>query len=187
VIELRGERTMLRTLEREHCRILWQQFEPTEPIPTEALNPGLSVEGADKWFEEMQARQGREQVYLGVFTPAGELIGDIQLASIDWRSRAASIGCGITRQAERGKGYGCDATLTLLRYGFEHLDLHRISAATAGYNAAAQHVLAKCGFTQEGCEREAIYCAGRRWDRLNYGLLRPEFEQRWPLRVPPAG
>ena len=98
MIELIGRRVSLRTLERSHCRILWDQYEPQQPIPTEPLNPGLLVEGVDKWFEEMQAKQGREQVYLGIFSMAGELLGDIQLANIDWRNRTASLGVGIAQQ-----------------------------------------------------------------------------------------
>lgn len=182
MIELIGSKVSLRTLEREDCRALWVQYEPQQPIPTEPLNPGLSAEGAEKWFDEMQARQGREQVYLGVFTLSGDLIGDIQLANIDWRNRSASLGLGIASQSQRGRGYGADATLVLLRYGFEQLDLCRVSASTLEYNAAAQHVLAKCGFAQEGCEREAIYCAGRRWNRLTYGLLRADFETLFPAQ-----
>ena len=176
MIELCGKRVILRTLEREHCRELWEKYEPIEPLPTEPLNPGLSIEGADKWFEDIQAKQGREQVYLGVFTREGELVGDIQLANINWRDRTATVGLSIARQADRGKGYGTDATKTILRYGFEHLGLHRVTAVIAEHNGGAQRILEKCGFVQEGREREAIYNSGRRWDRLTYGLLRPEFE-----------
>jgi RimJ/RimL family protein N-acetyltransferase len=175
MIELRGEKVILRTLEREHCRELWENYEPAEPLPTEPLNPGLSVEGVDKWFEDMQAKQGREQVYLGVFTQEGELVGDIQLATIDWRHRAATIGLSIARRSDRGQGYGTDATLTLLRFGFEHFDLYRVAATVAEYNAGARSILEKCGFVEEGRERQAIYCGGRRWDRVLYGLLRADF------------
>jgi RimJ/RimL family protein N-acetyltransferase len=178
MIELRGEHVVLRTMERTHCRELWEAYEPTAPLPTEPLNPGLSVEGADKWFEEIQAKQGKEQVYLGVFALNDRLVGDIQLANIDWRHRTASIGLGIARQADRGCGMGTDAAQTLLRYAFQHLDLYRVYAVTAVYNAGAQRVLERCGFVQEGCEREAVYVGGKRWDRLCYGLLRPEFEER---------
>jgi RimJ/RimL family protein N-acetyltransferase len=176
VIELRGEKIVLRTLERAHCRELWVKYEPVEPLPTEPLNPGLSTEGADRWFDEMQAKQGREQVYLGIFAPDDKLVGDIQLSNVDWRQRTASLGFGIARQEDRGRGYGTDAARTLLRYGFEHLDLCRVSASTAEYNVAAQRSLAKCGFILEGRERQAIYCGGRRWDRFSYGLLRTDFE-----------
>ena len=142
MIELGGEKVVLRTLEREHCRELWEAYEPADPVPTEPLNLGLSIEGADKWFEDMQAKQGNQQVYLGVFTRDGRLIGDIQL-SIDWRHRTAGIGLSIARRADRGQGHGMDATVTLLRYAFQHLDLHRVSAATASHNTGAQRVLEK--------------------------------------------
>jgi RimJ/RimL family protein N-acetyltransferase len=178
MIELRGAKVLLRTLEREHCRQLWERYVPAEPLPTEPLNPGLSVEGADKWFEEMQAKQGREHFYLGIFTPAGELLGDIQLSNIDWRFRTAHLGGSIACVEERGQGYGTDAAHTLLRYGFDHLDLHRVTAVVAEHNTAAQRALEKLGFREEGRERQAIYCAARRWDRLIYGLLRHEFASR---------
>ena len=178
MIELHGEKTILRTLERKHCRELWEAYEPVEPLPTEPLNPGMSIEGADTWFEEMQAKQGKEQVYLGVFARDGKLLGDLQLSGIDWRHRVAGIGLSIARKVDRGQGYGRDATMTLLRYAFHQLDLHRVSAGTASHNLAAQRVLEKCGFVQEGEEREAIYCGGQRWGRVNYGMLRGEFAQQ---------
>jgi RimJ/RimL family protein N-acetyltransferase len=177
MIELRGQKVSLRALEREDCRQLWRAYEPADPRPTEPLQPGLSIEGADAWFEEIQAKQDREQIYLGLFTLAGELVGDIQLANINWRDRTAAIGLSIARQADRGQGYGTDAALTLLRFAFDHLDLYRVTASLVEYNRGAQRLVEKCGFVLEGREREAIYCDGRRWDRLLYRLLRSEFGQ----------
>ena len=177
MIELYGRLVVLRALEREHCRELWESFEPVEPIPTEPLRPGLSVEGAERWFDDMQARQEKDQIYLGIFYK-DQLVGDIQLSGIDWRSRIAEIGFGIARQADRRQGYAADAVHALLHFAFDHLDLIRVGARTTEHNANARGVLEKCGFVQEGCERQAIYCAGRRWDRLVYGLLRPDFEQQ---------
>jgi RimJ/RimL family protein N-acetyltransferase len=174
MIELRGEKVVLRTLERKDCRRLWEEYEPESPLPSEPLTPGLSAEGADKWFEEMQVKQGKEQVYLGIFTSGGELLGDIQLAHIDWRNRTATVGYGISRKQNRGKGYATDAVRVLARFAFEELDLYRLSVNTAAHNTAACRVLEKCGFVKEGCARLAVYCGGRRWDQLTYGLLRTE-------------
>ena len=64
----------------------------------------------------------------------------------------------------------------LLRYGFEHLDLYRISAATTSNNTGALRILEKTGFVQEGREREAVYWSNQRWDRLLFGILKSEFE-----------
>lgn len=177
MIKLRSEKVVLRALEREDCRRIWQEDEPAEPLPAQPTTPGLSVEGADKWFEQIQAKQGKEQIYLGIFTPEGELLGDIQLANIDWRNRTATLGYGITRAEYRGKGLATDAVLSLLRFAFRELDLYRVSADPAEYNAASRRVLEKCGFTQEGCARQAVYADGRRHNSLLYGLLRTEFDR----------
>lgn len=176
MIELKGEKAILRTLEREHCRQLWERYEPSEPVPTEPPNVGLSVEGADKWFEEMQAKQGQEHIYLGVFTPDGELLGDVQLANINWRDRTATLGGSISRLADRRAGYGTDAARTIPRYGFQELGLHRVEGETAQFNAAARRVMEKLGFREEGRRRQALYRAGRYWDSVIYGLLREECE-----------
>jgi len=176
MIELRGEKVRLRTLERVDCHKLWEAYEPIVPLPTEPLNPGLSIEKADDWFEEIQNKQGKEQLYLGVFTTDGELIGDIQLSGIDWRHRSANLGLSIARSADRRKGYGLDATLTLLAYAFQQLDIYRVSAVIISFNAPAEGILEKCGFVKEGQEREAIYSDGQRWDLIRYGLLRPEYQ-----------
>jgi len=167
---------VLRTLEREDCRRLWAAEEPGEPLPAQTTTPGLSVEGVDLWFEEMQARQGKEQLHLGIFTAQGELLGDIQLANIDWRNRTATIGYGISRVADRSKGFATDAVLTLLRFAFHEFDLHRVTADPAEYNTASQRVLEKAGFIREGRARQAIYMDGRRHNTLLYGVLRGEFD-----------
>lgn len=177
MIQLIGEHIVLRALEREHCRELWNAYEPVAPCDTQPLRIGLSHEGADEWFDDIRAKQGAEQIYVGIFLPDSALIGDIQLAHIDWRNRKAELGYGLSRQEHRGKGYGTDAARTLIRYGFDHLDLVRIQASTLEYNVACQRSLEKCGFTLEGRERQAVYIGGKRWDRLIYGMLRSECKQ----------
>ena len=176
MIELRGKNVVLRTMERAHCRTLWENHEPVEPFPTEHVRPGLSVEGADKWFEEIQEKQEKTQIYLGIFDNDSNIVGDIQLADVDWRNRTASLGAGIALAKDRGKGYCTDAAAVMLQYGFEHLDLYRVYAATMSNNSGAIRVLENLGFVQEGREREAVYWSNQRWDRLVFGILKAEFE-----------
>ena len=78
MVELTGRLAVLRPLERDHCKSLWERFEPEAPIPTEPLTVGMSVEGADAWYDEIQKTQGKGQVYLGIFTIEGDLVGDVQ-------------------------------------------------------------------------------------------------------------
>lgn len=174
MVELRGRTVVLRTLEREHCRELWEAYEPTQPLATEWLRPGLSIEGAEHWFDDIQAGQGRSRLDLGIFTLENRLVGDIQLAHFDWQNRSAELGLGVARAADRFQGYGLDAAQVIIRYAFEHLDLMRISARTTEYNEAARAALRRCGFVEEGRDREAVYAGGRRWDNVRYGMLRHE-------------
>ncbi|MFW6305539.1 MAG: GNAT family N-acetyltransferase [Candidatus Saliniplasma sp.] len=173
--ELKGETTVLKTLEREDCKKLWREHEVDQELPTQQIEPGRSIEQAEDWFEDIQKKQGDEQYYLGIFTKDDRLVGDIQLSNIDWRNRTAQLGIGISKKEDRNKGYGSDACLTILKFAFDHLDLYRIAAKTYEYNKAAIKLLKKNNFTLEGREREAVSISGERYDRFVYGLLRDEF------------
>ena len=73
---------------------------------------------------------------------------------------------------------GTEAVKLILEYGFNNIGLERISANTLEQNKATQRVLEKLGFTLEGTERKAVYFAGKKWDRLNYAILKEEFKIR---------
>lgn len=172
---LQGKDIYLNTLERADCKTLWQNSEYDMNCRAEPFCIGLSDEGADKWFDEIQAAQGKTHVRLGIFLNDGTVVGDVALQDIDWQNSACTIGMGMAKIAHRGKGYGQQAVRLMLAYGFTFLGMARISAETLDINIAAQKSLIKCGFTQEGRDRSAVYCGGARHDRLRYSILRDEF------------
>ena len=151
MIELRGEHVILRALEREHCHTLWEMTEIAEDVPTEHVQLGLAQENADKWFEEIQSKQGQTGVDFGVFTLEGKIIGHVQLHSIDWQDRSAELGLGFARVSDRGKGYGTNALQLIVSYAFDHLGLHRLAANPVAFNSPAIRVLEKCGFQWRCC------------------------------------
>ena len=174
-MKLQGEKIYLATLEREHCKKLYVEFEYDFANMAEQLHIGHSIEKSDAWFDEIQKLQGERHIRLGIFLPDGTVIGDIALQDLDWKNRSCTLGYGLTKLAYRGKGYATDAAKVILRYGFHHIGLERISATTQENNIGSQRVLEKCGFTLEGRERKAEYFASKRHDRLIYGLLAAEF------------
>ncbi len=180
MIELKGELVKLKALERDHCHTLWAQTEVIGDLPTQAFQPSLARENADKWFDEMQEKQGKSHFDFGIFDAEGNVIGHIQLHSIDWQMRSAELGLGLVSESNRGKGYGTDATRVIIRYGFDNLGLHRIMADPVEFNKPAIRVLEKCGFSEEGQEREAFYFGGRWYDRVIYAILDEEFRESSP-------
>ncbi len=176
-MKLFGKSIYLTCLEREDCKILWRAFEYDFGRVTEPLNIGHSIEKSDQWYDEIQKDQGDKQVRLGIFLHDGTLVGDVALQDIDWKNRSCHIGLGIAKIENRSKGYGSDAVDVILNYGFNNLGLERITANTLEQNIAAQRSLEKMGFRLEGTERQAVYFAGKRWSRLNYGILCEEYKK----------
>ena len=68
-------------------------------------------------------------------------------------------------------GYGTDAVRTLCRFGFDHVNLHRITLYVNADNAQAISAYEKVGFMHEGRLREAAFVHGSRVDLLAMGLL----------------
>jgi [ribosomal protein S5]-alanine N-acetyltransferase len=107
----------------------------------------------------------------------GDFVGSALLFAVDHRNRTAELGYAIAKD-QWGHGYATEASIALLRWGFRHLRLRRISAYVAAENTTSKRVLRKLGFRLEGRRREAQR-RGSRWaDDLEFGLLRPEFRDR---------
>jgi len=121
-----------------------------------------------------------------VIEAEGRAVGDIDLFHIDQRNRNADVGLGIWRSEDRGRGFGTDALRTMLRWGFRHLNLHRIELSVEPENLRAVHVYEKLGFVREGMRREHHYDDGTYRDELIMALLGREFESTDlnPVRAP---
>jgi RimJ/RimL family protein N-acetyltransferase len=104
------------------------------------------------------------------------LVGLARLYFIEWNNGSGHLELGIGKREDRKRGFGSDALGLLLRFAFAELNLFRLTAVIPEYNAPALHLFRKFGFVDEVRRREAIYRDGRRWDLLNLGLLRQEWE-----------
>lgn len=165
----------LATLSREDCKTIWNDYEYDFDNPAEELNLGHSDEKAQDWFDEIQKLQGNRHIRLGIYKKDGAVIGDAALQDIDRVNRKCSVGIGMAKIENRAKGYGRQAVMLLLNYGFVYLGLERITANTLDINIGAQKLLSKCGFVLEGRERRSVYLNSEMHDRLNYAILKEEF------------
>lgn len=103
------------------------------------------------------------------------VIGFVVLFNLKWSNQTAEMAIGIGDKSHRGKGYGQDAIKLILNYGFNELNLHRISLTVMDYNTSAIKAYERAGFVKEGIHRQAIQRYGKRYDLLLYGILRDEF------------
>jgi RimJ/RimL family protein N-acetyltransferase len=177
MLKLQGNDIYLAVMERKDCIRIWNDFEYDFDHPTEPLNIGHSEEKADQWFDDIQKNQGDNAVRLGIFLNDGTIIGDIALQDIDKMNRKCSVGLGIAKTGNRSKGYGKQAVKLMLHYGFYYMGLERITANTLEINTAAQKSLEQTGFVLEGVERKAIFMNCNRYSRLNYAILKEDYQK----------
>ncbi|MGD9806228.1 MAG: GNAT family N-acetyltransferase [Hyphomicrobiaceae bacterium] len=105
---------------------------------------------------------------------AGRFIGHIRFHNLIQGDKRASLAIGIDDPAYLGKGYGTEAIMLALAFGFEK-GFHRVSLRVLASNARAIACYRKCGFVEEGRERETVLVGGVWQDDVIMGLLDREF------------
>ena len=120
---------------------------------------------------------------LAIETKDGVHIGMCGLHHGRPEDRHAELGIMIGDKDYWSSGYGTDAVSTVVRFGFEQMNLNKVSLGVFDFNERARAVYRKCGFVEEGRAREEYYQDGRYWDIVRMGILRREWEA---MREPAA-
>ncbi len=88
----------------------------------------------------------------------------------------AELGYVMNSENDMGKGLMSEALESVIEYGFNEMDLHRIEAMAAPDNKGSLRLLEKNRFTFEGVLREHYKVKGRNEDSNIYSLLRSDAE-----------
>ena len=127
------------------------------------------------WLEEL--RKDERTLAFAIRPAEGDrLVGYVEIDGLDWQHGVCGMGLGIGDPADRGRGFGHEATQLALRYAFHELNLHRVQVTVFAYNSASIALLDKLGFRREGVYRERLQRDGKRYDMYLYGMLRREWE-----------
>ena len=106
------------------------------------------------------------------------LVGLARIFWIDFHTGTGVLNMGIGDASDRRHGYGSDALNLLLRFAFDELNLHRLSAWPSADNLPFIQMVNKAGFEEEARRREASFHDGSYWDVLHLGLLRLKWEKK---------
>jgi RimJ/RimL family protein N-acetyltransferase len=172
---LRGERVWLRALEPGDAQALHRWHLDHE---LSVLDGVLYPTTLGEW-EEFVAKAPAVSfgdVVLGAGTDADGLIGYVSLRRTRPEDRSSEFGIALAREHWQ-QSYGRDDTLTLLRFAFREMNLHRVSLTVTDYNDRARGMYEACGFREEGRLREAKFRAGRYCDNVVMGILDREFQE----------
>lgn len=101
-----------------------------------------------------------------------KIIGFVVLKSIQPVHRWAELGVRIGQVADRGKGYGTEATKLAVKYAWNHLNLNRVQLSVFAHNSRAIRAYTAAGFEIEGVQRQAAFINGEWVDQVLMGILR---------------
>jgi RimJ/RimL family protein N-acetyltransferase len=172
-----GDLVYLRAFEREDLTDEYLEWVNNTSVIAHIVTTGFPV-NRDKLTEFYEANQADNCVLFAVCDKeTGTHIGNARLSNIDWIHRSAVYGRLMGHPDFRGKGYGTDALIQLLRFGFHNLGINRIWSAAADANAASLRSNEKVGMTIEGTMRQAVYLKGRFRDAITLSMLREDFDR----------
>ena len=132
----------------------------------------ICVEKTEKWYD---SHLGDDDRYDAVIEADGMPVGTIGLLSIDKKNSKAEYYIAMGETEYKGKGVAKSASLLILKYGFEILELNKIYLYTEAENIAAQKLFERVGFIKEGLIRQDILSRGKLADRYAYGYLREDW------------
>ena len=169
---LQGERIILRAIERKDLPNYVQWLNDPVVLEYFGAHLPLSLAQEEGWYENMLQDSS---VCNFAVELEGQHIGGGGFSSIDGRHRNAEVGLFIGLPELWNQGLGRDVLETLIRFGFQQLNLHRIYLRVFAENKRAVHMYDKVGFRQEGCWRQAEFRHGRYHDTLWMSILHDEW------------
>jgi RimJ/RimL family protein N-acetyltransferase len=139
----------------------------------------FSMLAEENWMRE---RTGKPMAYGGdmgfaIDTKDGRHIGNTGLHRASPENRSADLGIMIGEKDCWGRGFGTDAMRTLIRLGFEEMNLNRIALDVYDFNERAIASYLKVGFVEEGRRRKDIYRYGAYVDVVMMAILREDWER----------
>lgn len=131
----------------------------------------------EKYVESLAQDDSRLNLLIALQN-TDEIIGDVALMDMHAKNRSAHIRIAIDQPAHQGKGYGSEALLLMLDYGFGIANLHRIELDVFAFNERAIHTYEKLGFQREGVKRDMLYYNHQYHDAILMSILEHEFREK---------
>ena len=135
----------------------------------------MTAAEARAWYEQQQARAADPSGRYWVIEAEGHLVGVTGLHALREGDRKAHFVIGMFASSHMGRGLGTEATALVLDHGFRSMNLHRVDLRVLAFNDGAIASYRKCGFAQEGRERESCWLDGQWHDDIIMSILATEF------------
>ncbi len=149
-------------------------------IPWPVGNPETVQRHIEKTLANSKSLPEEEGEYLVLvweLKESGKVIGQSNISIQSLEHRRGEVGW-VTHQDFQRQGYAYEASLAMLNFGFEELNLHRVVAEMDTRVPASAAVAMKLGMRKEAEQREVEFFKGEWCDMWIFAILKSEFEAR---------
>ena len=177
---IKGKLVQLRPVQRADISYFLEWFNDPEVTQYLGMYLPMTEMAEQKFIEELGTTRATTQLIFvieAIEGDKGKPIGSTGLDRINNKDHNATFGISIGDKKYWSKGYGTEAAKLMVRYGFEQLNLHRISSSAWSFNERSIKMHLKMGFREEGRRREAVFKNGEYCDEVTFGLLREEWKK----------
>lgn len=170
-----GKKIYLRAMEREDMDLYWDMInDPNISNQIVGWSFPISKYEQERWYEKAVADKKNIKLTI-VDKETKKPVGMVTLSSIDWQNRSARHGMKLHTSCPKRRGIGTDAVMTLMKFAFEEVNLHRLDGSWIDYNEPSIRLYRKCGWKDEGIKKEAIYRNGSYHDLHFAGITKEEY------------
>jgi RimJ/RimL family protein N-acetyltransferase len=175
---LRGTKVELRPFRRSDLAYFVKWFNDPEVMQYLSFYLPMTEMTEEKFIENLANNPGTDVYFVieAIENDGNKAIGSIGLNGIHPKDHFATFGIAIGEKEYWSKGYGTEAAKLIIKYGFEQLNLHRISSIVYDFNERSLRMHLSVGFKEEGRRREMAFKNGKYADVVVFGLLRKEWQ-----------
>lgn len=175
MLNIAGTTLSLRKFEPEDVDALWSmRNDPEITAGLGGFSTGYSRRDLSEWIEAHRAR--RDEILLAIIDADPQVcIGHVGLYKVDHRSQKAEFAILIGSLNHHGRGLGERVTSFMIAYGFDRLNLNKISLTALSTNERAIRLYKKLGFHIDGIARQEEWRDGKFVDVVLMSLLRAEW------------
>ena len=175
---LKGKSVILRPVKRSDISYFLKWFNDPEVIQYIGMYLPMTEMAEEKYIDELGTTRARTDAAFVIEVIEGastKPIGNCGLQGINSKDNHATFGIVIGEKDYWSKSYGTEAARLLINYGFQQLNLHRISSSAVAFNERSIKLHRKIGFREEGRLRQRMFKNGQYHDLVQFGILREDW------------
>ena len=155
MVTLKGKHIYLRALEPEDLEFI-HEIENDETIWYLSNTQTPYSKYLIKQYLESALKDVYEakQLRLVISNYENESLGMIDIFDFDFKNKRAGIGILIKNEENRDKGFGTEALHLLVKYCFNHLQLHQLFCNVSEENKASLKLFINQGFEKIGLKKD---------------------------------